>query len=65
MHGESVPIVVLCCVVILRSAVTMPLWALLKNVKGSLRGLTSSWRPVGPLYFVFRALWTLKPNDPH
>ena len=31
---------------------------------GALRAPTSSWRPFGPLDFVLRALWALRPCDP-
>ena len=31
---------------------------------GALRAPTSSWRPFGPIDFVLRALWALRPCDP-
>ena len=32
--------------------------------RGALRALSSRWRPFGPLDFVLRALWALRPCDP-
>ena len=37
---------------------------LLTRSLGALRAPTSSWSPFGPLDFVLRALWALRPCDP-